>query len=372
MVKLMVAGIACVLMAGCSDNRPVAVSPTPSATADSPAASVKLQAGLLYGEHVFIVAKLSLAAATGGKDEFHAYAVLLAANGADLAAMFSSALGATEGAQLGRLWMQANTYFVDYMVAAATHDKAKSDAAMTNLNDTYAPQMAQWLQSSLRLPLDATQSDERARVAAVKLVVDDAVAANHVAYFADLRRAYSQAAGSGATLAAQLPVVFPDKFPGDPSGAAVQRRVDLVTLMQERAYLSSMATGAAVAGAKPMLAAAKSVLAANAADLARLLDADSSALFAGQTSSLLAYAAASDDATRQTQMAALNIAGASQLEAMLSTRFHAAADVKSQIGAEIQVADDQRIKAFDRLATDDRHAAVLLSGVGDAIALARG
>ncbi len=80
MVKLLAAcaaGVVC--LAGCAGT--IAL-PTPSASgmpgANSPAADVRARMALLFGEHTYVLAKLSVAAAAGRKDEFGSYADLLA------------------------------------------------------------------------------------------------------------------------------------------------------------------------------------------------------------------------------------------------------------------------------------------------------
>jgi len=74
-----------------------------------------------------VIAKLAVAATAGRKDEFHSYAGALAANGGDITTLMRSALGETVGNQFGQAWSAGNNYFVDYLVAAVTHDKAKQD-----------------------------------------------------------------------------------------------------------------------------------------------------------------------------------------------------------------------------------------------------
>ncbi|TMC12461.1 MAG: hypothetical protein E6J30_00850, partial [Chloroflexi bacterium] len=77
------AGVVC--LAGCAST--IAL-PTPSASsvpsANSPAADVRARMALLMGEQTYVVAKLTVAAMAGRKDEFGSYADLLAANGVEL------------------------------------------------------------------------------------------------------------------------------------------------------------------------------------------------------------------------------------------------------------------------------------------------
>ena len=172
-------------------------------------------------------------------------------------------------------------------------------------------------------------------------------------------------------LAAQIVKLFPDKFPGDPSIAAVTLRVSLNHLMQEHAYLGSMATSAVIAGRDPEKAATSAALDANAASLhAAFKDEFGSSagdqlgrLWAARNTALLDYAAGVGAAAKQA------------LSQLFIAPFSAAAGVPQtlvddQASAALAVVDDQRAKAFTTLAADDRAAAAAIETIADAMAAA--
>jgi len=341
---------------GSSITLPVA-SPTPSAVgADSAAADLRTHLDLLFGEHVFVVAKLSVAAAAGRKDEFHSYAGLLAVNGADLTTLMRSALGETQGGQFGQVWMAGNNSYVDYLVAGVTQDQAKADAAKANLADTYVPQMSQLLSASLSLsPQQATQVGAD-QVSSFEQIIDDAVAAGFTALYPDLRRAYVKAIRAGDLVADAILSRFADKFPGDGRTKSADFRAILDTLLLEQAYLMTMASDATIAGTPTEQAAAGDATATNNTALASTLggvlgnDARVQArqMWDQEAVLFIAYAKNGDSADRQ-------------------NAIDTAAGLSNELQEILQAVDDQRAKSFDKLAGDDRAAALMLAAAGDAI-----
>jgi len=346
------AAAACgLLLAACGSSITLPIgTPTPSANpADSPAAALRVRIDLLFGEHVYTIGKLSLAAVAGRKDEFHSYATLLALNGGDVTTLMRSALGETQGTQLGGKWTQGNNLYVDYMVAAVTHDKAKADAAMASLTGTYVPAMAQLLEAGGTLSQDAATTLAGDQVSGLKLVMDDAVAGTFAKLYADLLDAYAKATGGGDALAAGIVGRFADRFPGDPKSKAAGRRTSLNTLLQQQAYVMTMTSGAAVLGASAELNAATDALTAIAMTL-QALDARVGRLLNDEASLLIDYAKSGDGVVRQ---AVIDDAGP---------------NLTAGLTAVLQVIDDQRGKHFDKVAVDDRVAALLLAAAGDAMA----
>src|SRR5438093_11057037 len=127
------AGVVC--LAGCAST--IAL-PTTSASsvpsANSPAADVRARMALVMGEQTYVVAKLTVAAMAGRKDEFGSYADLLAANGVELNGVLGKAMGETAGLKFAQSWTRGNSFFVEYMVAISTRQQDLADAALMNLN----------------------------------------------------------------------------------------------------------------------------------------------------------------------------------------------------------------------------------------------
>jgi len=236
---------------GSSIALPIA-APSPSpAGADSPAADLRTHTDLLLGEHTFTIAKLAVAAAAGRKDEFHSYAGALAANGGDITTLMRSALGETVGAQFGQAWMAGNNYFVDYLVAAVTHDKAKEDAATSGLSGTYVPQMTALLTSSLSLTAEQAALMGADQVEGLKQIIDDAVSSGFAALYDHLQSAYAKAIRAGDQLAAAIVSRFADRLPGDAQSKAAAFRSGLDSLLLSQAYLMTMSSDAALTALTP-------------------------------------------------------------------------------------------------------------------------
>src|SRR5205823_3907852 len=86
-------------------------------------------------------------------------------------------------------WTAGNNYFVDYLVAAATHDKAKQDAAASGMSGTYVPQMTALLTSSLSLTAEQAALLGTDQVSGLKQIIDDAVSSGFAALHHDLQSA---------------------------------------------------------------------------------------------------------------------------------------------------------------------------------------
>ena len=194
------AGVVC--LAGCAST--IAL-PTPSASsvpsANSPAADVRARMALLMGEQTYVVAKLTVAAMAGRKDEFGSYADLLAANGVELNGVLGKAMGETAGLKFAQSWTRGNSFFVDYMVAISTRQQDLADAALMNLNTTYVPQMAQNLSAPLNISTSSANRMLTDQVSTIKQFIDDAATGTPSAFYPDVRAAYAKSTAMGGSIA---------------------------------------------------------------------------------------------------------------------------------------------------------------------------
>jgi hypothetical protein len=378
MVRSLAAALALALvLVACSSsiNLPVATATPSAAGADSPAADLRTHVDLLFGEHTFVIAKLSVAAAAGRKDEFQSYAGMLAANGGDVTTLMRSALGETAGAQFGQAWATGNNYYVDYMVGAVTHDQAKEEAAALGLTDTYVPQLAQVLTSSLPLSQGEAVTFVGGQSMGAKLTIDHAVAADYPKLYADLGIDYAKEIAFGDALAVAVAARFPDRFPGDLKSKAVDFRASLDSLFQEHAYLTTLASDAFYEGAAAAKDASIGALAASTGSMSHLFSTTFGAtagsqadqLWSREDASFVAYAKARDQTSQLAASDALHNDSAPQLTAFLHAQSGVVVDVNGQILATIQVMDDHDSHGYPQIATDDRAAAGLLVAIGDAV-----
>ncbi len=372
------AGVVC--LAGCAGT--IAL-PTSSASgmpgANSPAAEVRARMALLLGEHTYVLAKLTVAAAAGRKDEFGSYADLLAANGSDLGGVISKAVGASAFQQFAQSWTRGDSFFVDYMVAVTTRQQDLADAAMMNLNTKYVPEIAQDLSTPLNTSTSSVNRMLTEQVTTIKQFIDDAAAGSPSAFYPDVRAAYVKSIAMGGSIAEATVWKFPDKYPGDPTAEGAKARAQLDTLLQEHAYLLSMTTDAGSSGATAEAAAATSLLQANAQDLSHTIASifgsqsgtRASQLWSDEDRSFVAYAAAGNDATKSAALNALNQTSTPALAGFLNG-LHVTADVASVTHQTIGVIDDQRAKSYAIVAAEDRQSAALLISIGDLLMDAAG
>ncbi|MGH7763239.1 MAG: hypothetical protein ACREOM_02340 [Candidatus Dormibacteraceae bacterium] len=335
--------------------------------ADTKAADLRTQLDLLLGEQVLLMAKQS-AAAVDHSDAYAGYTTLLTTNGSDLSEVMLTAFGSTAADQFSQMWSIENGYLVDYTIGVVTHNQAKANGAMSGLVNGFVPQLAQLITSLTQLPLDPITQLLSEQVLEDKVVIESQFALKPTSTYPDLHTAYLQAARLGDALAPRIAQKFPDKFPGNASAPAADRRVALVMLLQENAYVATMATDSIVRGASAEQAAATTALAANADSLGTTFSAlfgnaggtQFDALWASRDAALLSYANAGDGASKQ----ALTQAFVSQL----STLAHISpTPVADQVAATIQVIDDQRSKTSASLPNDDRAAAGGMQALGDAV-----
>jgi hypothetical protein len=348
--------VVCATLASCSvsPSTSVIVSPSPSQTL---AADLRTHLDLLLGEHVMIVAKQA-AAATNHAVDYDQYASLLAANTSDLGVVFASAFGDTAAGELAGSWNTQNGYLVDYTIGAVTHDDVKTKAALLTLTNEFVTTFAQRLAGASGLDVARLEDSLKAEALAEQALIDDYVGGASSKFYADLHAAYALAPPFGDTVARQIAQKYPDKFPGDPSHADVDRRVALNDLMQEHAYLATLATDAIAKGRTAESAAATAALATNAAALAPLFGASFPTLWAQRTSGLLAYAKGNTGAST-----ALTV----DFVRDFATLAHVdRSPVSRQLMATLKVIGDQRATSSKDVAGDDRAAATAMQPIADA------
>jgi len=379
---VLAATLAALTLFACSTSRgPVAsgtrlTSPSPN-PADSKAADLRTRLDLLLGEHVMVIAKESSAAHRA--DEFAGYLHLLTTNGSDLTDLMRSALGGTAAARFDTIWSAQNDYLVHYTIGLVAHDKSKSDAATASLVNGFVPQFSQFAADTAQIPLGPIAQLVMQHALQTKAVIDDQVAQRYPRMYADLHIAYGQAALIGDALAPRIAKEFPDKFPGNASSKAVDLRVSVNTLLQEHAYLSTMATSAAVRGRSAEQVAAVGGLTDNTNTFATLLKdlfGSSAAIqfdqiWPAKNAAVIAYATASAGAARRRAL--------SQLTGVFVPRFSGFVEswtglaafppaVDSQVQGTIAVIDDQRSKSLAGVAADDRSAEASMELEADLIA----
>jgi hypothetical protein len=347
--------------------------------ANSPAADVRARMALLMGEHTYVLAKLTVAAAAGRKDEFGSYADLLAANGSDLSGVIGKAMGASALQKFAQSWTRGDGFFVDYMVAATTRQQDLADAAMMNLNTAYVPQVAQDLSTPLNISISSVNRLLTDQVTTIKQFIDDAAAGSPAAFYPDVRAAYTKSIAMGGSIAEATVWKFPDRYPGDAAAGGAKTRAQLDSLLQEHAYMLSMTTDAGSTGATAEAAAATSSLQANTQDLSRTIASifgsqagtQAAQLWSDEDRSFVAYASAGDDVTKSAALIALNQTSTPALSGFLNG-LHVTADMGSVTHQTIGVIDDQRAKSYAVIAAEDRQSAALLISIGDLLMEAAG
>jgi hypothetical protein len=328
---------------------------------------LRVQLDLLLAEHVMVVAKQATAAANHS-DEYAGYLTLLTANGASLVDVMRAAFGNTAASQFEQAWAVQDGYLIDYTIGLVTHNENKSNGAMSGLLNGFVPQFAQLIASLTQLPVNSTTQLETAQLTYAKTMIDDEVAQSYTKLYVDVRSAYANSALMGDGLAVRMAQQFPDKFPGDPSVSAVDARVALNGLLQEHSYLATMTSDAVIGGRAADEAAALGALAANRHDLGPVLTfllgpgvgTPFDELWGTRVADLVGYASSADPGAK------------SRLTGMFVSQFAAlapapAAAVRDQVVATLKVTDDQRAKAVQQVAGDDRAAAAAMRAIADGI-----
>ena len=328
-----------------------APSPSPTSPGMSQAADLRTHLDLLLAEQVMILAKES-SAAIEHTDEYSAYTQLLATNSADLTVLVARAYGNTAGAQFAQLWNMQNAGFVDYTIGIVTHNDDRTKAALNGLT-AFTPRFAQLISDVSRLPLAPITELTSTQVLEDRVFIDDRFGANLKSFYADVHRAYVQTSRFGDVLAEQISAGYPDKFPGDASVPAVDRRVAIDLQLQEHSYLATMATDAAVNKRDADRQAALSALSANTDSMGAIVeDQRFSLAWSEEDGALLAYA--TSKTPLQGDLVTI-LAGVSRAKPVV---------VAHHLDASVKVIDDQRSVAAS-VADDDRAAATSMQPIGD-------
>ena len=337
-----------------------APAPTPTPPPPTQAGDLRTQLGVLLTEHVMIVAKES-AGAINRTDDYAGYVALLSTNEGALTRVVRTAIGNTTAGLWSKAWRALNADLVEYAIRIATHDSDRADAASARLTATTMPQLADQLaeltlgQSSQFLP---TLHNE---ITALRDMINAQANHTYAAMYVSLATAISAAATIGDMLANGVALRFPDKFPGDQSTSEVVRRVHLNVLMQQRAYLVTMATAAQISGRTAERAQALGALSTNLDQILKELDSSlSKQAWADELSSLQSYAGSGDSASKRALTDTF-------VAAFTATTRVSPGIVSNQVNATIKVIDDQREKRLDDVAEDDRAAATATQPIADSI-----
>jgi len=309
---------------------------------------------LLFGENVILIAKVS-EAAVNHSDEYASYATVLAANGDDLANEMRLAFGATAAGDFATLWTAQNASFIDYAIGVVTHNQDMAGAAMTRLVSESAPSIDALFTSLLHMRTGALIERYRNQLTSVKQAIDDQFGQHYKLAYEEIHNSYVMGTGLGDFLAPPIASAFPDKFPGDMSTKSVTDRVVTNNLLQERVYLLTMASDSFVNGRPSEGQQALAQLATNAGMIGRFKDA-----WALEMADVMAYATKGDDASRQALAQGFT-------DQLASTAHVPATLVADQASAMVKAIDDQRSKANQSLAGDDRAAATAMQPIADAI-----
>ena len=372
--------LSCTSSTGPAASAPRLASPSPVVAnpADSKAADFRTRLDLLLGEQVILVAKEASAARRA--DEYKSYLRLLTSNGDALTELVRSALGDTAATRFGQIWSAQDDYLVNYTIGLLTHVKSKSDLAWSGLAIKFVPQLSQFLTSATEVPLDPIKQLASAHIVELRAMLDDQIGQKYPTMYADLRIAYAQASRIGDALAPRIAQKFPDKFPGNPSSPAVDLRVTMNTLLQEHAYLATMATSATTGGRSSEQGAAARALTANSGAVGKLLrglfgasiETRFDQILAAKNTAMIGYASASRATAKQSAFGQLIDVFVTRFAALVQdstglTSSSSRPAIQAQVEATIVVIDDQRSRSSARLGPDDRSAAAAMQGIADLV-----
>jgi hypothetical protein len=287
------------------------------------------------------------------------YAHLLDLNASELALEIRHSFGNRSAEEFYQAWGRDNRDLAGYGTGLVVHDQSMASKYTSDLSKA-GPAFSVFLGNLTGVNLDQQIA---ADVSAVKTVVEDAAGQSYKKMYEDLRGTSELTAAWGDALAGRIVQKFPDKFPGDLSARAVDRRITVSALLQTHAYLSTMATDAVVHSRNADKQAAIDALSNNADAIASALqksDAAFKQVWVDRAAAVAAYAAGGEAASRQ----ALTDSFVQQLASRAGIPT---APIANQAGATVKVIDDQRGKSFKTIADDDHAAATAMEPIADAL-----
>jgi hypothetical protein len=353
---------------------------------DSRAADLRTRLDHLLGEHEMLAAKATEAALGGRTDEFTAYGELLNKNGVELGQLTESALGTDAANRFGQVWSAHDGFLIDYATAIVKSDRAAQERAAAGLNGQFVPQFADFAGTAVGVSRDGAAEMARQHVARTRQLVDDQAKKDWTRVYTDLRAAYAYMRTIGDGLAPAIAKKQAAQFSGDPRTRAVDLRVSLNQLLQEHAYLSTLATDAALAGRTDEFQAAGQALNDNGGDLGRAIGGvyGSAAqtrfnqIWASQNGLVVDYTtglARKDRASEDRASGLLDTSYVSQFAEFLSGTTGLPKDslanlLRTHVQAIRDVVDAQGAKDIRTAAQKDRIAAQHMEMFGDSLASA--
>ena len=197
-----------------------AASQTPAATAgaanvDTPEANLRVHLTELFNEHVALASAATGAALGGRTAEFQAAAATLDQNSVAIAHLVGSVYGSDAETAFLQGWRNHIGFFVDYTQADATHDDAKKQKALDDLNN-YAVQVAQFFNAANGMPLDATIALMKEHVVTLTSVIDAQAAGDQTAVYTKLAASMAHMQMLADPIAAATARKFPQQFAVNP------------------------------------------------------------------------------------------------------------------------------------------------------------
>lgn len=306
-----------------------------------------------------VVAKESVAALYHS-DEYSAYTLLLATNSTELTSIISRVYGNTAALDFAQVWNAQNEFLIDYAIGVVTHDDDKAKTAIAQLKDSFTPHFANVLEKLTRVPNSLYAQLIEEQEVLNKAFIDALVAGDFTTFYLQLNYAYFWSERLGDVLVQVIVPAFPDKFPGDPLSTAVQSRVSVNVVLQQHAYLVTMATDATINGRVYDRAGALVALGTNGNSIRTEIEDPRFALvWLKEYHALVDYAAKGDDASR-------NVITNTLVAELASVTRQASSIIANHENATIKVLDDQRSKSKS-IADDDRAAATSMQPIADSI-----
>ncbi|HEX3829163.1 MAG TPA: hypothetical protein VHV82_18015 [Sporichthyaceae bacterium] len=208
---------------------------------DSKAADLRSGLTYLFTDHVYIT---GIAVATAYKfgatsPAFTSAKGAVLANAQEIEDAVTKIVGADQGKVFKEAFDSHIGDFVDYAVAAKTHD-AKGQAKAVAALKGYATAVGEYFNKVTGgvLSAKAIEQDTLTHILTTKAAVDD-LAAGKDSAFADLKKAADHMSMSAQVIAAG--VAKATKMPGNPDDAASGLRADLTRMLVDHVYLAGVA-----------------------------------------------------------------------------------------------------------------------------------